>query len=101
MYFCITDASGCTGTCEEKFFDIQIHCKEYDDNVTNFETEFDTSGDAVMLCRQVSEINLNSSSFQYFVFNNTNVRYSTKRAENLFFQLNVIILLNEKKQKQL
>lgn len=44
------DASGCTGTCEEKFFDIQIHCKEYDDNVTKFETEFDTSGDAVMLC---------------------------------------------------
>lgn len=50
------DASSCIGTCEEKFYDIQIHCKVYDDNVTKFETEFDTRGNATMLCSFLVEL---------------------------------------------
>lgn len=53
---CKIDASGCTGTCEDKFFDIQIHCKEYDDNVTKYEIEFETSGNATMLCSFLVEL---------------------------------------------
>ncbi|XP_048728043.2 uncharacterized protein LOC125646000 isoform X2 [Ostrea edulis] len=47
------DANVCTGTCDDKIYDIQTGCKEYDDRVTKYETELDSSHNNTNLCRSL------------------------------------------------
>ncbi|XP_062591167.1 uncharacterized protein LOC134252686 [Saccostrea cucullata] len=44
-----TDANACTGTCEEKFFDMQKGCNEYETKIT----KYDNFEQSTELCRSL------------------------------------------------
>ncbi|XP_078332626.1 uncharacterized protein LOC111108711 isoform X2 [Crassostrea virginica] len=51
-----TDGNRCTGTCDKQFYDIQMKCKVYDENVTKYEIEYESTEDATLLCRVLVDL---------------------------------------------